>query len=95
MIIIGKQKGTGIKVMTKTVRDSKASVQSETKNQTSHKFVNRQTSNTQVIFCPQVVCRFLSLPEDYWRRVLAGNTEPTPSSNKKTLSHDEGLGPGV
>ncbi|XP_016889955.1 rac GTPase-activating protein 1 [Cynoglossus semilaevis] len=46
-------------------------------------------TNTQ----PKVVCRFLSLPEDYWRRVLAGNTEPTPSSNKKTLSHDEGLGP--
>lgn len=42
----------------------------------------------------QVICRLLSLPEDYWRRVLAVQTDlvSTSSSTVKTYSQEDGQG---
>ncbi|XP_040885333.1 rac GTPase-activating protein 1 [Toxotes jaculatrix] len=49
-------------------------------------------TNTQ----PKVICRLLSLPEDYWRRVLAVQTDSeqisASSSTNKTCSQDNGHG---
>ncbi|XP_074484399.1 rac GTPase-activating protein 1 isoform X1 [Sebastes fasciatus] len=45
-------------------------------------------TNTQ----PKVVCRLLSLPEAYWRRVLAVHTDKTSSSTATTYSQDGGHG---
>ncbi|XP_028264227.1 rac GTPase-activating protein 1 isoform X2 [Parambassis ranga] len=39
-------------------------------------------TNTQ----PKVIARLLSLPEDYWRRVLAAQTDPIPSSSTSRTS---------
>ncbi|KAG7218002.1 hypothetical protein INR49_020716 [Caranx melampygus] len=47
-------------------------------------------TNTQ----PKVICRLLSLPEDYWRRVLAVQTDLVSSSSStvKTYSQEDGQG---
>ncbi|XP_071319359.1 rac GTPase-activating protein 1 isoform X2 [Trachinotus anak] len=47
-------------------------------------------TNTQ----PKVICRLLSLPEDYWRRVLAVHTDQVSSSSSaiKTSSQEDGHG---
>ncbi|XP_047465195.1 rac GTPase-activating protein 1 [Mugil cephalus] len=44
-------------------------------------------TNTQ----PKVVCRLLSLPEDYWRRVLSIQMDQTSSSSAK-IGQDDGYG---
>ncbi|XP_047194308.1 rac GTPase-activating protein 1 isoform X2 [Hippoglossus stenolepis] len=48
-------------------------------------------TNTQ----PKVICRLLSLPEDYWRRVLAVHSDQMSSlsSTNKTHSQEHGHGP--
>ncbi|GLD70956.1 rac GTPase-activating protein 1-like isoform X1, partial [Lates japonicus] len=47
-------------------------------------------TNTQ----PKVICRLLSLPEDYWRRVLSAQTDQisSSSSTNKTCSQEDGHG---
>ncbi|XP_024858810.1 rac GTPase-activating protein 1 [Kryptolebias marmoratus] len=40
---------------------------------------------------PKVICHLLSLPEDYWRRILTARTDQNPSCSNKT-SCNEGHG---
>lgn len=41
----------------------------------------------------QVVCRLLSLPEDYWRRILIGQIPPSSSTSKMGQSEGQGEKP--
>lgn len=52
------------------------------------------SGSSQLLFLCQVICRLLSLPEDYWRRVLAVQTDlvSTSSSTVKTYSQEDGQG---
>lgn len=45
-----------------------------------------------LLFLSQVICRMLSLPETYWRRVLAVQTDQLSSSSTVTYSQDNGHG---
>lgn len=52
------------------------------------------TSSLSLLLLSQVICRLLSLPEDYWRRVLTLHTDQisSSSSTNKTNIQEDGHG---